>query len=125
MTVLTPKHLAERWSVSTATILSMCRDGELPHFRIKTQYRFHVSLIEEFEKTNVASSQPNVSGGQYAYSPRTLADRWQCSENHIRNLIKRGELPALSYGRGYRIRPETVEAIERGEKFSGSKIEDL
>lgn len=44
-----------------------------------------------------------------AYSPRTLASEWQCSERHIRNLIERGELKAFHLGRKL-LRIEAAEA---------------
>ncbi len=43
-----------------------------------------------------------------AYSPRTLALEWQCSERHIRNLIERGELKAFHLG-GKLLRIEAAE----------------
>jgi excisionase family DNA binding protein len=48
-----------------------------------------------------------------AYTPRTLADRWNCSERHVRNMIADGELPAFRLGgKLLRIRSEDVEKIE-------------
>jgi excisionase family DNA binding protein len=48
-----------------------------------------------------------------AYTPRTLAERWDCSERHIRNMIADGELPAFRLGgKLLRIRGEDVEKIE-------------
>ena len=48
------------------------------------------------------------------YSPATLADRWGCSSQHIRNLIARGDLKAFKIGaKLYRIRGEAVEEYER------------
>ena len=44
-----------------------------------------------------------------AYSPRTLALEWQCSERHIRNLIERGELKGFHLG-GKLLRIEAAEA---------------
>lgn len=44
-----------------------------------------------------------------AYSPRTLALEWQCSERHIRNLTERGELKAFHLG-GKLLRIEAAEA---------------
>lgn len=32
------------------------------------------------------------------YTPTTLAERWKCSAQVIRNMIKRGDLPAHRYG---------------------------
>jgi excisionase family DNA binding protein len=44
------------------------------------------------------------------YTPATLADRWCCSERHIRNLIAAGELRAFRLGgKLLRIQAEAVE----------------
>ncbi|WP_352840859.1 helix-turn-helix domain-containing protein [Mesorhizobium sp. M0933] len=48
-----------------------------------------------------------------AYSPRTLATRWLCSERHVRNLIKRGDLPHFRFGKLLRIKPSDVDDFER------------
>ncbi|WP_280139035.1 helix-turn-helix domain-containing protein [Phyllobacterium sp. OV277] len=32
------------------------------------------------------------------YTPKMLAQRWQCSERHIRNMIKAGLIPAFRLG---------------------------
>ncbi|WP_418936458.1 helix-turn-helix domain-containing protein [Neorhizobium galegae] len=48
-----------------------------------------------------------------AYTPKTLAERWLCSERHVRNLIEGGHLPAFRLGgKLLRIRGEDVEAFE-------------
>jgi excisionase family DNA binding protein len=48
------------------------------------------------------------------YTPALLAQRWQVSERHIRNLIQRGELKAFRLGEKLlRIRVEEVEDYER------------
>lgn len=47
------------------------------------------------------------------FTPATLAKRWDCSEQHVRNLINRGELPSFRLGgKLLRIRGEDVEAFE-------------
>lgn len=47
------------------------------------------------------------------YTPTTLADRWHCSERHIRNMIASGELPSFRLaGKLLRIRGEDVERFE-------------
>ena len=47
------------------------------------------------------------------YTPASLADRWECSERHVRNMIAAGELPAFRLGgKLLRIRAEDVEAFE-------------
>lgn len=49
------------------------------------------------------------------YTPETLADRWGCSANHVRNLIRRGTLPAFRLGRLMRIPAAAVADYEAGE----------
>ncbi|TGU43650.1 DNA-binding protein, partial [bacterium M00.F.Ca.ET.152.01.1.1] len=50
---------------------------------------------------------PNV------YTPAMLAERWACSERHIRNMIATGELPAFRLaGKLLRIRGADVERFE-------------
>ncbi|EXL09597.1 excisionase [Aquamicrobium defluvii] len=47
------------------------------------------------------------------YTPAMLAERWACSERHVRNMIDRGELVAFRLGgKLLRIRGEYVEAFE-------------
>ena len=52
-----------------------------------------------------------------AYSPATLAKRWHCSERHIRNVVRKGDLEAFYLGgKLLRIKREVVEAYEaRGD----------
>jgi len=57
-----------------------------------------------------ASSEPETRPN--AYSPRTLAKRWLCSERHVRNLIKR-DLPRFRFGKLLRIKPSDVDDYER------------
>jgi excisionase family DNA binding protein len=47
------------------------------------------------------------------YTPATLAERWECSERHVRNMIASGDLPAFRLaGKLLRIRAEDVERFE-------------
>jgi excisionase family DNA binding protein len=51
-----------------------------------------------------------------AWTPRQLAERWECSERHVRNLINRGELQFFRLGgKLVRIPHLAVEAFEQGE----------
>jgi hypothetical protein len=46
-------------------------------------------------------------------TPAGLAERWMCSERHVRNLIARGELPAFKHGgKLLRIWWKDIEAFE-------------
>ncbi|WP_370880000.1 helix-turn-helix domain-containing protein [Labrys monachus] len=47
------------------------------------------------------------------YTPETLAERWGCTPNHVRALIKRGELCAFRIGpRLLRIPVDAVKQFE-------------
>ena len=47
------------------------------------------------------------------FTPSSLAQRWECSERHVRNLISSGELPSFRLGgKLLRIRREDVERFE-------------
>ena len=74
-------------------------------------------------KTTVASEQerepdrPQTGtlsrASHVIFTPARLADRWDCSERHVRNMIERGELAAFRLGEKLlRIRLEDVEAFE-------------
>lgn len=46
------------------------------------------------------------------YSPETLADRWGCSSEKIRQMCRRGELPYFRLGKLIRIPANEVERVE-------------
>jgi excisionase family DNA binding protein len=48
-------------------------------------------------------------------TPESLAERWQCTPAHVRNLCRRGDLPHFRIGKEYRIPLHVVEGIERCE----------
>lgn len=48
------------------------------------------------------------------FTPSMLAERWQCSERHIRNLIASGDLRAFKVGdKLVRIAMDVIEEFER------------
>lgn len=53
-----------------------------------------------------------------AYTVSALADRWQCSEQHVYNLIKSGALTTFQIGtrRGTRISEDEITRWESGKK---------
>ena len=68
---------------------------------------------EDSETSNGTEWKP------HAYSPKTLAAEWGCSANHVRNLIKRGELKgSLFWGKLYRIRAEDAREYERRKRLA-------
>lgn len=48
------------------------------------------------------------------HTPETLAERWQCSAQHVRNLFRRGELRGFRIGTMIRIPQDAVEEFEKG-----------
>jgi excisionase family DNA binding protein len=60
------------------------------------------------------------------FTVSSLAERWQCSDSHIYNLIQRGELPAKRLGKLIRIPAVAVAAFEdfewpESERSAGQK----
>lgn len=54
------------------------------------------------------------------YTPETLAERWQCSAETVRQLVHRGELPGFRVGRMIRIARAAVEEYESCRQTSAS-----
>jgi excisionase family DNA binding protein len=55
------------------------------------------------------------------YTPDTLAERWACSGETVRQLVKRGALRGFRVGRMIRI---TRDAVEEYERCQTSKSDD-
>ncbi|WP_226549544.1 helix-turn-helix domain-containing protein [Celeribacter naphthalenivorans] len=51
-------------------------------------------------------------GSQRPYTHNSLAERWDCSAQTVRNLISEGRLRAFRVGRMFRLKPEAVEEYE-------------
>ena len=49
-----------------------------------------------------------------AFTPDALAARWQCSPQHLRDLVKREKLRCFRVGRLYRIPYDVVIEFEKG-----------
>jgi excisionase family DNA binding protein len=50
--------------------------------------------------------------GPKPFSPETLAERWGCSAEKIRQMVHRGELPGFRLGKLIRIKAIEVERYE-------------
>jgi excisionase family DNA binding protein len=61
---------------------------------------------------------PNV------YSPRTLSERWECSEHHVRNLISKGLLPAFRLG-GKLLRIRVADVVEFENRHESEPLEEV
>lgn len=56
-----------------------------------------------------------------AYTPREIAERWQCSDRHVRNMINEGRLRSFKLGgKLVRIPLSAVEEYEQCPQNSGS-----
>ncbi len=59
------------------------------------------------------------------FTPETLADRWQCSARHIRNMVKDGRLRGFRVGgKLLRIGAGVVEEFERCQNGDLDDTED-
>ena len=96
--------------------------GEMPqHRRLGSREVWHRQELEIAFARLPTSAAPkekvkaSTAGNPNAYSPQSLAERWVCSERHIRNMVKRGDIPAIQFGgKLIRIRMVDVEAYEAG-----------
>ncbi|MGY2048855.1 helix-turn-helix domain-containing protein [Methylobacterium sp. JK268] len=71
--------------------------------------------LEDPEETAVSTPRPRP------LTPEQVAERWDCSANHVRNLIRRGELRAFRVGsRLLRVPPDAVLEFERCQETTGS-----
>lgn len=67
----------------------------------------------EVSKARRVSPSAEFEGYPNVYTPETLAERWRCSGQHVRNMIKRGDLEAWKLpGRLLRISPKAVIEFE-------------
>ena len=64
---------------------------------------------QELERQNEMAERP--------YTVATLAERWQCSDQHIRDLIHKGELSCFRAGRLIRIPASEVERFESNTNY--------
>ena len=68
---------------------------------------------EFFRETT--SRQMTLSERKRPYTPETLAERWECSPELIRRMLKSGELQGFKVGgKLWRIRYEVVEECPTG-----------
>ncbi|SDC05772.1 helix-turn-helix domain-containing protein [Shouchella lonarensis] len=51
---LTVKEVAELLGVSTATIYTLVREGQIPHSRIRAKIIFHKESVEAWVKQGIA-----------------------------------------------------------------------
>jgi excisionase family DNA binding protein len=65
--------------------------------------------------------KPRSKDDRRPFTPKTLAQRWHCSERHVRNMIAEGHLPAQKLGgKLLRIMFNDVDAFEQS---GGTKSE--
>jgi excisionase family DNA binding protein len=55
---------------------------------------------------------PAMADDRPAYSPRTLAERWECSDSRVRKLIKDRKLAGFTFGNLIRITAAEVDRYE-------------
>lgn len=63
------------------------------------------------------STAKNAYVGKQTLRPADVAERWDCSERHVRHMLDRGELPFFRLGEKLiRISLEDVEEYERCQR---------
>ncbi|RKQ73493.1 helix-turn-helix domain-containing protein [Oceanibaculum indicum] len=114
----TPESLAEYWSCSAQHVRDLIRKGDLPAFRVGNLIRIRREDVVRYDQQQAearerAAAQGALDVSQRPYTPEALAERWGCSHQHIRDMVRAGKLPAFRVGRLIRIRREDVEAFEQ------------
>jgi excisionase family DNA binding protein len=66
--------------------------------------------IPEVQSANEVSGEPTVS--RRPFSPETLAERWGCSAEKVRQMFHRGEVAGFRLGKLIRIPAHEVERFE-------------
>jgi excisionase family DNA binding protein len=103
-------------------LLGVGGDAEVPH-------GVHVTDLAAYIDAERAAAEAQLNGGQTVppvhdrraarsnppYTPDSLAKEWGVSANHVRNLIKSGELGHFKLGRLLRISRSAVDAYELRE----------
>ncbi|MBY2932501.1 helix-turn-helix domain-containing protein [Rhizobium leguminosarum] len=60
------------------------------------------------------------------FTPKRLAERWLCSERHVRNMLTRGDLPFFRLGgKLIRIKMDDVEEFERNGAERVSNVKEV
>jgi excisionase family DNA binding protein len=75
---------------------------------------FHLEQARiEAESQSAVVNEQGEPAFRKPYTPETLAERWQCSANHIRKLIASGDLTAFRIGgKVFRIPAHAVDDYE-------------
>ncbi|PDT23887.1 helix-turn-helix domain-containing protein [Rhizobium hidalgonense] len=59
---------------------------------------------------------------QRPFTPKKLAERWLCSERHVRNMLQRGDIPYFRLGgKLIRIKFRDVEEFEKAGVMKNEK----
>ncbi len=70
-----------------------------------------------------AVEDPKAVGKPLLYSPKALAEFWQCSARHVRELIRTGELRGYRMGKKLlRIRREEAEAYQARQQTLAGEV---
>ena len=78
-----------------------------------------VKLVRETPAAHKPEAEPE-SRAPKALTPRMVAERWGCSEQHVRNLVRDDKLPFFrAGGKLLRFRLSDVEQYERSQSENG------
>lgn len=114
------EEAAKKLGKGYAYVQKRIKSGQLPAFKIGTIYRITEGNLNEFKQKNV---EPDIQG----ISVSTLAKQFKVSNGLVRNLIKNGEINAVTVGRKSIIPNEEIDRYmnRSNNQISSNKKEDI
>jgi excisionase family DNA binding protein len=120
--ILTSADIAARWRCAPSTVTRLCAAGELRAFRAghdgRGGWRITAGALADYERAQGGLEPLDGVDDQLppVLTPDALADRWHIHPQTLRDLIRRGHVPAFTIGRQLRIAAATVRAFEHPER---------
>ncbi|MBK8084189.1 MAG: helix-turn-helix domain-containing protein [Devosia sp.] len=109
-----PRHQAEQIRQGPIRAGEVGLGGEQAQPQtVRSGYRTSASATAAEEKGGRQTQDQGRPPPDAPYTPQTLAEHWGVSDNHVRSLIRRGELESVKPGgRLTRISKKAVAAYE-------------
>ena len=83
-------------------------------------------MIAELTSPEANPSEQRGNLGPKPFSPETLAERWGCSAEKVRQMVHRGELQGFRLGKLIRIKAVEVERYECAQtQQTDTKLSDI
>jgi excisionase family DNA binding protein len=128
--ILTSADIAARWRCDPSTVTRLCAAGDLRAFRAghdgRGGWRITAGALADYERVQGGLEPLDVDDDQLppVLTPDEVADRWRIHPETLRDLIRRGNVPAFTIGRQLRIAAATVHAFEHPERAPVARAGD-